>query len=186
MIKIQNKCDTTDTDLVEKIDQNDVLMELKGLLCHETFAGDDCSLEVYKFDEFEYISESEYSGTARFEITLKNKATDINKLKDEYRKSSINSHSFPVRFSTFTNKNSELWTIVEQPENPNKFDDSCGDLDNCNGLSHGSCQEGRCYCNDDWIGEKCEIPTCADLGQCGPGNGFCQVEGENFKCLCHV
>ena len=62
------------------------MIELKGLLCHATFAGEDCSLEIYKFDDFEYTSESEYSGIARFEITLKNQATDINKLKDEYRK----------------------------------------------------------------------------------------------------
>ena len=63
---------------------------MKGLLCHETFAGADCSLEVYNFEDFEYTSELEYSGTARFEITLRNTATDINKLKDEYRKVSMN------------------------------------------------------------------------------------------------
>ena len=75
--------------MIEDIDKNDVLMELKGLLCHTSFSGEECQVEIYEFDDFKYTSDSEYSGTARFEITLMNTATDINKLKDDYRKGLI-------------------------------------------------------------------------------------------------
>ena len=47
-------CDETEIFEIEKIDKNDVLMELTGLLTHRDFAGEDSNLEVYEYEDFEY------------------------------------------------------------------------------------------------------------------------------------
>ncbi|EDV29757.1 uncharacterized protein TRIADDRAFT_13000, partial [Trichoplax adhaerens] len=46
----------------------------------------------------------------------------------------------------------------------------------CN--NHGKCVNGKCLCNDKWIGEACDTVNCKHLHNCS-GNGVCTLDGCN-------
>jgi len=52
------------------------------------------------------------------------------------------------------------------------------DPDDCSG--HGYCHRGRCYCNDNWHGSRCDVLQCG-VSNCS-GHGTCNIDG----CHCYA
>lgn len=52
--------------------------------------------------------------------------------------------------------------------------------------SHGVCSEGRCQCEEGWIGAACDQrachPRCEEHGQCHDGTCICQPGWEGEHC----
>ncbi|RDD47125.1 N-acetylglucosamine-1-phosphodiester alpha-N-acetylglucosaminidase [Trichoplax sp. H2] len=48
----------------------------------------------------------------------------------------------------------------------------------CN--NHGKCVNGKCLCNDKWIGEACDTVNCKHLHNCS-GNGVCTLDILNIN-----
>ncbi|MEQ2184493.1 hypothetical protein GOODEAATRI_008498, partial [Goodea atripinnis] len=57
--------------------------------------------------------------------------------------------------------------------------------------SHGVCSEGKCQCEEGWIGAACDQrachPRCEEHGQCHDGTCICQPgwEGEHCNIVTH-
>ena len=87
-----------------------------------------------------------------------------------------------------TEEDEKSWEINEEQKTPlfrGGGGGSCESVDDCGGKAHGSlCQDGVCYCSDDWTGSYCDIPTCNSLEKCN-FNGFCVEDGDGFKRNCH-
>ncbi|GMR35523.1 hypothetical protein PMAYCL1PPCAC_05718, partial [Pristionchus mayeri] len=80
---------------------------------------------------------------------------------------------------------------------PLSRDNTCQSLANCNG--HGACgindDELYCFCNDDWVGTRCQIPKekwlngtlgepCYDSIDCND-HGYCSGTAETVQCNCY-
>ena len=155
-------CDEKDEDRKEN-DKNQILLELRTLLCHDDFGGDEfvknCKPEIYEFESSYESTEAaaKFSGEARFELNVTKTYQDTDSLKNAYMK---------------------LW---KETDKSYSFEAECEPKD-CNG--HGSCQEGKCYCEEEWAStERCDFPTCVGLDYCN-FHGTCSEDGEDFKCNC--